>query len=180
MHKARKIATTTKGFMLIEWLVYFFLLLLTLTLIFHFSATIQQQLVFWGRRSEALSQLCVAQDLFSRDVSSAPIELNQWDVLKSESIAWRQKNVTTSWEFHNKRLVRVKKGGDQRVNRGSKKKSVIARNIAAVHFTPHYKRNAIPGCEKVIQSISCRLKMVVAKKPYELERTVLLRNRVFV
>lgn len=174
MNKARGMATTTQGFMLVEWLVYFFLILLVLTIIFHFSATVQQQLVFWGRRSETFSQLCVTQDLFARDVSSAPIELNQWDVLESESIAWRHNKVITSWEFHDKTLMRVEKGGD----RNTRKKSVIARNIAAVQFIPHYKKNAIPGFEKVIQSISCRIKIVVAKKTYELERTVLLRNRV--
>ena len=179
MNKVKGMATNTQGFMLVEWLVYFFLILLVLTIIFHFSATIQKQLVFWGRRSETFSDLCVAQDLFFRDVSSAPIELNQWDKLEADSIAWRYNKVIISWEFHDKTLVRVEKGRDRRV-KNSRKKSVIARNIAAVQFTPHYKKIAIPGFEKVLQSISCRLTIVVAKKTYELERTVLLRNRVFV
>jgi len=173
-------ATTTKGFTLIEWVLYFFLLLLVLTIIFHFSATVQQQLVHWGRRSDSLSQLSVAQDLFFRDVSCAPIELNQWDVLASEHIAWWQEKVRISWEFHEGTLMRVEKDGNKSENKRSRKKSVIARNITAVHFTPHYKKNAIPGFGKVIQSISCMIKIVVAHRTCELERTVLLRNRVLV
>ena len=109
MNKVKGMATNTQGFLLVEWLVYFFLILLVLTIIFHFSATIQQQLIFWGRRSETFSDLCVAQDLFFRDVSSAPIELNQWHKLEADSIAWRHNKVIISWEFHDKTLMRVEK-----------------------------------------------------------------------
>jgi len=178
MIKARGMAIATKGFTLIEWVLYFFLILLVLTVIFHFSATVQQQLVHWGRRSDALSQLCVVQDLFSRDLSCAPIDLKQWDVVTSENIAWWQKNVRISWEFHEGTLVRVEKDSNQSTNKRSRKKSVIARNITEVRFAPHYKKNTILEFDKVIQSISCLLKMVVANRTLELERTVLLRNRV--
>jgi len=177
MIKAKGMAISTKGFTLIEWVLYFFLILLVLTIIFHFSATVQQQLVLWGRRSDSLSELCVAQDLFFRDVSSAPIWLNQWDVLTSEHIAWRQEKVSISWEFHEGTLMRVEKDGNQSKNKRLRKKSVIARNITAVQFTPHYKKNTVPGFDKVIQSISCMLKI---NRICKLERTVLLRNRVLV
>ena len=180
MIRVRGMAINTKGFTLIEWVLYFFLILLVLTIIFHFSATVQQQLVHWGKRSDSLSQLCVVQDLFFRDVSCAPIGLDQWDVLASEHIAWRQEKVRISWEFHKGTLMRVENDGNKSENKKSIKKSVIARNIAAVQFTPHYKKSAIPGFDKVIQSVSCMLKIVIANRDCKLERTVLLRNRVLV
>lgn len=149
----------THGFTLIEWLVYFFLIITVLTGIFHFVATTQQQVIKLGKGSRMISQLSAAQDLLARDIASSPAMQNQWKQIGPDALSWKQGDEKISWSLQKKNLYRTKSGS---------RKSVVARGLLRAEFVPQF------GPNNTVRSIMC----IFETETYSLERIMSLQNRV--
>jgi len=151
----------THGFTLIEWLVYFFLIITVLTGIFHFVATTQQQVIKLGKGSRMISQLSAAQDLLARDISSSPAMQNQWEQIGPDVLSWKQGDEKISWSLQKKNLYRTKTGS---------RKAVVACGLSRAEFVPQF------GPNNTVRSITC----ILETETCSLERIVSLQNRVIV
>lgn len=154
----------TRGFTLIEWLIYFFLIISVLTGIFYFVATTQQRVVLLGKRSGIISQLSAAQDLLARDIASSPSMRDQWNQIGPNAISWQQDDKKISWNMENQNLYRTKSGS---------RRAVVARGLSRVEFIPQYHMG-----KNRLRSITCTLEATIDGKTCLFEQTVSLQNRV--
>jgi len=162
------------GFTIIEWMIYFFLIVFVLTGLFHFATKTQQKLLSLSKKSGIVAHLCGAQDGLAQDIAVAPINLQAWDTLSKEQIAWTQKKKKICWNCEKKTLYRSEQVFDEKIKAWLKKKKiVVCRNVTSVFFDPNYRK--VPWEKKpFLSSITCKLQ----QGSYMVERTVLLRNRI--
>ena len=154
----------TRGFTLIEWLIYFFLIISVLTGIFHFVATTQQRVIKLGRRSRIIAQLTATHDLLARDIASSPSMKDQWNQIGPDALSWQQDDEKISWSMQNQNLYRTKSGS---------RRAVVARGLSRAEFVPKYNVK-----QKHLRSITCILEATIDGQACFLERTASLQNRV--
>lgn len=162
-----------KGFTLIEWMIYFFLIMAVLTGVFHFATSVQQNFFSLSRKSGMLSQLSVSLDAMAYDLSTSPVEVKQWEMLGPTSVVWKQDNKKIEW-FLEKNILRRKEhehSPDAKANKT--KTSIVARNVSGLRFIPFFIQSHKE--KKQVQSISCILEC----ETRQIERTVVLKNREF-
>jgi len=168
------------GFTLIEWMIYFALISFVLTGIFHFVATTQKQLIRLSRKSSIVSQLCGAQDGIAHDIAVAPVDPQIWTTLSREHISWKKGEEHISWFLEKGTLYRSRQQFDKKTQSWKKKrKAVVVRDLESVQFIPNYK-HILHKDKNILHSFMCKMQKVVAEKSYNVERTVLLRNRILV
>jgi len=159
-----------KGFTLIEWLIYFFLITSVLTGIFHFATTMQQRLISFSKTSGMMCQLCAAHDALAHDIARAPSDVACWEQpIGPTSLCWKQGNKKIRWELHKKNLRRIE-------TKIKSKASLVARNVSELLFVPHYKK--LVGHGNGICSITCIVKQEVEGQTQKVERNITLKNRV--
>jgi len=172
---------TKSGFTLIEWLIYFFLITIVLTGIFHFVATVQQRSSGLKKRTNLFSHMCSIQDALAHDIMTAPTNPKNWDECGPSSLVWRNGDVKVRWKRDGKRLIREKSTFDvSKKTWTSQRKSVVAHTITGTKFSLSYWVPTIKGKSlgRTIQSVSCVLACSVASQECVVERTVMLRNRI--
>jgi len=163
--------TNKAGFTIIEWLIYFFLIIFVLTGLFHFVATTQQRLLGLSTKSSEIAQLVGAQDGLAGDIAVAPTDPEVWTVLAQDKLAWTKKKKKICWSFEKGKLYRCEQRFDaQKKEWKKKRKAIVCRSVEQVYFEPNYK--TFFG-KQVLGSVTCRLQ----QRGQTIERTVLLRNR---
>ena len=171
---------TQKGFTIIEWLIYFFLICFILTGIFHFVAINQQRLFKLSKKSSAVAQLCGAQDGFARDLSCICVDTVTWTFFGEEEIAWQTEKQKVNWILKKRKLYRSQQEFNQETKAWKKKKRiVVARNIQKVIFLPYYKKFPHEK-ERRITHIKFKIEHVAAGQACSVERTILLPNRIII
>lgn len=170
-----------RGFTLIEWMIYFFLISTVLTGIFHFVATVHQRISKLKRETHLFAHLCSLQDALAHDIMRAPANLNCWDELGPSCLAWRKDNNKIIWKQKGNTLVREAHHFDAKSKKWiSQRKSVVAHTIKKVKFVVAYWNPRIEGRElgKRIQRVSCSLVCSIGNQDRCVERVVMLQNRV--
>ncbi len=165
-----------EGFTMIEWTIYFFLVMVVVTGIFQYVAGVRQHLVGLAQQSSALSQLSAAQDACVRDLSAAPNNIDQWHELGPASLAWHSGQTMCCWAVEEGMLVRREKNFDvtKKVWR-SAHKSVVARGHVELKAVPLYAPRKIQN-KHLIVGIELWLSCVESSKKLTVHKTVTLKN----
>lgn len=152
----------SSGFTMLEWLISFCVTLIILTIIFQFSAKIYSQLLCNAKCNRMFTEVYVAFDAMSRDISQAPFEKKQWSVVSSSHITWASADSFASlgYFYKNSKLFFVK----------NNRKNLLLDGIKTLEFT-------INIFGKQVRSVVCDLSFVCNNKTYSASRTIVLKNR---
>lgn len=164
------------GFTIIEWLIYFFILISVFVCVFHFITRIQLNLINISNKSGIVSQISVAHDAIEKDLSVSPCDLEMWNEITEERIAYKMNNLKIIWDFSKKNLYRIEEKIDlQQKKRVAQKKSVVARNISQVTFIPHYTEDTSANKKRMLHRMDC----TIEHEAYTSKRTTVIKNRIF-
>lgn len=169
----------TTGFIIIEWLIYFFLIVSVLTGIFHYSVTVNQQIARLQAQSASFFQLCIVQEKLAKEIMLAPAKKEKWQEIGTQ-LLWWQNEKKICWKLKDNNLIRVEQIFDKtHQHLLQTKKSVVAQNIAELSFSPHLKQTKINELGDIVEGITIFFKEAGCNRR-PMKRLVMLRNRVFI
>ncbi|MCK5632254.1 prepilin-type N-terminal cleavage/methylation domain-containing protein [bacterium] len=169
----KKLFCVQKGFTLIEWLIYFFLTTVVLTGLFHFIATMNQQIRILEKKNTSIASLSIVCDAFVRDVSCASQNLATWNEISEKKISWNSNHKKITWQQEKNNIVRIKH------EKGKSRKSIVARNITSITFKPFYKK-ILSNTKKQLSHIVCSITRFIKKQPQHFKRVAYLKNEMIV
>ena len=160
-----------KGFSLLEFLVYFLLLILFGTLLFHGAVSMHLQLTKAGRQGAAVLSLHAAADVLTRDLRTVPAEQTYWKKITDHELVWQTGNTTCGWRIEKNQLCRYEGTYDGKKRQWSKRtKSVVADGVHTLAFQMHGGEH-----QQSIASISF---VIEGKNKSQVSSLVALRNRM--
>ncbi len=125
-------SSNEKGFSLIEWQIYFLLLIMASILLFHSFFIIQKFLIKQNKKLQAITELHTAYDLCKRDILTADYNVKNWIKSEVHSFLYKKNNKYIGWRFNKKtkKLYRTSGVYDANNQNWKKKKvSLIAEDI---------------------------------------------------
>lgn len=170
------------GFLMTEFLVYFFLGTCLSYCVVHFIVASSLHMCREHKKIGAITELLTALDYCGYTLENAPCDKKLWKKMEPKLLIWHDAHDTIDigLRLAHDKLVRIK-GTYSLFKKSwiSKKKAILARNIKDVEFTWHEDSVA---SKKNIRYISCQLKRVLPDKDddYSVCKSVALENRILV
>lgn len=168
---------SARGFTIIEWTIYFFLVMVVVTGIFHYVVGVRHHLVAMGRQSGALSQLCAAQDACVRDLQGASNEVAYWHELGPESLAWQKGHIIYCWAVESGLLVRREKVFDPlKKSWKSLHKSVVTHGHVEFVVVPIYAPQKTQDKEQIVVGMELCFSCEELGQKVRVQKTVTFKN----
>ena len=164
----------SKGFLLVEYLLYFLLLLFLVMIVFQFSSSMYQCLIISSQRCNKMIALCAAQDLLVRDLQSAPAEKTRWKKIAKSLLIWQGKKNDIGWMLDGEKLFRLE--GTYSTSRGlwlKKIKSLVANNITQLTFDVHM--HSVMNTS-IVHNVSIAFEGNIGNTLYAISTSVRIRN----
>jgi hypothetical protein len=149
------------GYLAFEFILYFFLMTLLITLVMQWAATSQVQLQ---------AALYAAHDVLVRDVLQAPADLTLWYSCSTNNYCWHAQGVDVGWYVIEGALMRLE-GAYNRVTHEwiARQRSLMAQGVTTLEL------NEVKGAARALE---CVLQGRVGKHSERIARTVYVRNGV--
>lgn len=166
------------GFTVLEWMIYFFLVLVVVTGVFQFAAGVRRHVVAVSEQVGCISHASAALDALVRDLALAPQKLDEWQEQGPEKIAWKYGNTLIAWEVEEGNvLVRKEKTMDQATHMWKPtKKSVVARDVDSFRAVPLFALHG-PQKERLMVGVELALRYKGVGRWQAAQTTVALCNR---
>ena len=171
---------TRDGFLMIEFLVYFFLGACLSYCVVHFIVASSLHMCREHKKIGAITELLTALDYCTHTLENAPADKQLWKKMEPKLLVWHDvdTNVDVGLRLAHDKLVRIK-GTYSLFKKAwtSKKKAIVAQHIKDIEFSWHEDSVA---SKKNIRYISCVLKRVLpdGKDDYAVSKSVALENRI--
>lgn len=170
------------GFLMVEFLVYFFLGACLSYCVIHFIVASSLHMCREHKKIGAITELLTALDYCAYTLEQAPADKQLWKEREPKLLIWHDahNNIDVGLRLVHDKLVRIK--GTYSVFKKawtSKKKALVARNIKDIEFSWH--EDSVVS-KKNIRYISCELKRVLpdSEDDYAVSKAVALENRILV
>lgn len=167
------------GFTLLEWVIYFFLTIVVVTLMFEYVVGVRRHVVGITQQASTLAQLSAAHDACVRDVSAAAERQGQWRVVGPSSLVWQKGTMQCSWSVEEGALVRRERLFDA-VKKEWKPvhKSVVARGNIVLHVVPLYAQTTSAHQEQRLVGLEILLAGEERGKKISVHSTIAFKNGI--
>jgi len=161
------------GFSLIEFLIYFFLVLLLSTLVIHWVTSSHIRMSSVGNRCLQSLAVCAAVDCLMRDLYAAPYDLREWKLCDDAlGYVWHVGTLDIGLSCSDGILVRsegVYNGTSHEWT--ARKKSVIAQDITSCTLTRVLSENG-----GQVRQIQMKMQSKVYDHEYRVQQNISIRN----
>jgi hypothetical protein len=164
------------GFMLIEWVLYFFLSILLVMGVLEYVVGVRHHIVCMAEHSTMLAQLSAAHDACVRDVSTID-DTARWKELGPHALVWQCGTTSYSWTVEAGTLVRHEKRFDphKKTWEGARK-SVVARDIVEFYIEPLYAYEPAQSTKQRLVGMKVRIGGANIEKKMQVSSTVAFKN----
>ena len=171
--KARPRAYNRHGFSLIEFTIYFFLVLLLSTLVIHWVSSSHIRMSRVGNKCLQSLAVCAAADCLMRDLYTAPSDLEKWKLCdESAGYVFCAGSLDVGFACDEGSLVRSE--GTYNTTAGAwstRKKSVIARDVTACTLTRVFAEKS-----NQVRQLVLNIRSRKADHEYTAQHTITIRN----